>query len=200
MSNIILFICPYDPVHLDRIHALEVQRAELNTMARKPPFDRTANRSEGDNQKADKQELNRIPAPSVRAGQAKDPVAYGNWRDKEPESKEQMQEWLEHERALILRFLGHWKAKAENDKTRAQKEAYEATLMTEWAKWEPETDVETGEIYNDDRRKTMLQSMISVYKNSINNFADGNSSHNQYTKAQELWEGNVLLIVSPHRR
>jgi hypothetical protein len=156
-------------------------------MARKPPKNRTVVRSEEDEHQ--EEASNRLPAPSKRLAQPKDPTAPSNWKGKEPQSAEEMQDWLERERDLILHFLRHWKARAEDDQTRARKEAHEAELKAEWAKWEPETDVETGEIYKDDRRETMLASMASVYNKTRESHGDGDTSHERYKSALELWEG-----------
>ncbi|KAJ4381596.1 hypothetical protein N0V86_002960 [Didymella sp. IMI 355093] len=157
-------------------------------MARKLPMDRTVIRSEDDNQQVIEEASNRLPAPSKRLARPKDPIAPSNWKGKEPRSAEEMQDWLERERELILHSLRHWKARAEDDKTRARKEAHEAALRAEWAKWEPETDVETGEVYDDDRRETMLASMASVYNKTRESYGDSDASHEKYRKAQELWE------------
>lgn len=134
----------------------------------------------------------RLPAPSTGHSRAKDPSTDANWKNVEPQSQEEMDDWLQREKALILHFLQHCKSKAEDSKKRTQKESHEQALFDEWAKWEPETDIQTGSIYDHKRENAMLQSMASVYTKSRKEYAasgDFNNWHAQYRHAQILWEG-----------
>lgn len=128
----------------------------------------------------------RLPDPSK--GDVMNPTESENWKNVEPRTKEEMDEWMERARGLILRYLKYWKEEAEDPELKAQKDAIDKSLAAEWARWEPETDLQTGEIFDPDRREAMFQSMASI-KRAKKSKEDANEGSRNYVHAQAYWEG-----------
>jgi hypothetical protein len=110
-----------------------------------------------------------------------------------------MQDWIHDERELILHFLRYWKARAEDATVAKRKEEHEEALEDEWKKWELETDVETGEIFDEGRRNEMLKSMGAVYakRDGVSLGTAAYTNHENYLIAQGLWEGKFVSCHGP---
>ena len=137
-----------------------------------------------------------LPLPRT-TGQAIDPTVLGNWKDAEPGTEEEMDEWLGRERDLLLEYLRYWKRKAEDPRRRAYNDSDVTTQKAEWMKWEPERDIETGEIWDDERRADFFKQMESIKVSDPKDRMDSNpeNSHHMYKKAQGLWEGETGSIT-----
>ncbi|KAJ4350887.1 hypothetical protein N0V95_004335 [Ascochyta clinopodiicola] len=134
-----------------------------------------------------RKEQNRLPKPSISNARPKDPRALANWKGVEPQSAEEMEDWMQRERALILHRLRCCERKAFDEKKKAQKGRYESALRTEWAKWETEADIQDGEIYDSERSKEMLKDMRSISPGSYE-ARDELEKTAKYRDAQDLWE------------
>ncbi|XPS92618.1 hypothetical protein M3J09_002004 [Ascochyta lentis] len=142
-----------------------------------------------------------LPEPSVSDSNCKDPAAPGNWKDIEPQSEEEMRDYMQRERNLILRFLLYWEKKAFDEETKIQKEQHENALKTEWAKWEPYTSIQNGEIHDQELKQKMLKGMGSVYRESKPPSSDTKMrASSEYRDAQCLWEDFLYFQNAWNRR
>lgn len=141
---------------------------------------------------------NRLPEPNDEAAEPVDPSDERVWQNVKPANDDEMQTWMKDMRALILAWLQHWRIRAEDVTVQQHKVVHEEAMKSEWQKWEPLTDVQTGEIYDSEQRNRMFEGMTAAYKASVNDYDinDADKARTQYRDAQGLWEGKSLLHIS----
>ncbi|KAF3006922.1 hypothetical protein E8E13_011247 [Curvularia kusanoi] len=109
---------------------------------------------------------NRLPVPNDEALKPVDPLDQKVWEDVKPANDDEMQTWMNDMKALILANLRYWRARAEDVTVQQSKVRLERAMNSEWAKWEPLTDIQTGEIYDLEKREQMYKAMTAEYKAS----------------------------------
>lgn len=140
----------------------------------------------------------RKPATESSNIPVKDPTAKVNW-GVEPTSSSEMENWIDSMGRLILRYLEFYKEKAENSDKRSQKDSLDTALKAKWAKWESETDIATGEIFNSERKRLMQQAMRDTRNEAGKAYFRNRNANaiDNYKSAQEVWEGkNVTMLFA----
>ena len=109
-----------------------------------------------------------------------DPCLEKNWGDP-PETLEEMLDWMRKTEAALLKYLTYCTHKAHKQPEFDQIRDHDRAIDAEWANWERETDIQTGEIYEDARRQEMFDIMRPMYRSRKdiqgNTKVDGNESH-----------------------
>ena len=142
-----------------------------------------------------------IPSTSTGPDVPVDPTVLASWEGAEPENEDEMQDWMERERNLVLRYLEYWKEQTEHGPTRQRKESLENALNEVWDEsWKPFTDPVTGEIYDETAKDNVEQQMAAAYQTSVGDYDAkvANDAHLAYQYAQGYWEGKH--IPTPYER
>ncbi|KAH6632992.1 hypothetical protein C7974DRAFT_471257 [Boeremia exigua] len=139
-----------------------------------------------------------LPEPRMVKGKPLDPSAQGNWKNVEPDTEEQMNQWLQDEERLLLAHLTYYQNLIDDSAARQQVVDAQTKVDEEWKKWEPEYDMTTGEIYDEAIRNRMDEAMATA-SNDLKqvDHANNRKIHDIYTAAQVMWNGDRSKLKGP---
>lgn len=127
-----------------------------------------------------------------------------NWPD-QPKTASEMDVWMQTTRKSLLAWLAHTKEAAHSSETKQILETKKADIKfdTTWTDtWLPQTDYDTGKIYDDKIQKKMVRQMRGKMT-SMNNLHAAKNTHESdedFRYAQASWEDFLYFQNEWNRR
>jgi hypothetical protein len=127
-----------------------------------------------------------------------------NW-PAQPTTEAEMNAWIQTTRKALLEWLTHTGNAAKSSKTKAilEKKKADIKLDTTWTDtWLPETDYDTGEIYDTNKQKKMTKQMRAKMASlrNLHSAKDTYESDQDFKYAQASWEDFLYYQNEWNRR
>jgi hypothetical protein len=117
------------------------------------------------------------------------PLRKENW-PREPKSDEEFLEWMEATKKSLKTWLSESQALAQDTSTKELVKDFNRGAKREWEQHKVYTDIQSGEIYDEDKRKEMETGMQSQKEVRVNLHATHSTWRKfvEYRVAQSAWE------------
>ncbi len=137
-------------------------------------------------------------------GKPLNPVERENWIFAEPKTREEMDQWLEDEKQLILAYMNYYKALSQDETARQRIAIARLRLDEAWNVRGPEDDVKADTVTDSatlQRRIDAYEEANEEWKGAVGKtveYLSQNVIDKRYRRAQNLWDGKQHLTRNSH--
>lgn len=120
-----------------------------------------------------------------------------------PKTKEDLESWMQDASRLLLEYLNFCRRQACEQPVASRIKEIDQELDTAWrTTWAPQTDVQTGEIYDEGARDAMFAAMqpLTDERSGLQHENNNNEWHRRYAVAQNNWDDFLYYQNEWNRR